>query len=146
MVSQVLFCLGMDQSQGYSGVAYLHSVKVGQRGKSVLRIVASDGYRLSYCESDSLGLELSGVCLTKKASLELLHLADSGDSSFEIGLSKSRELLIAKIRPLNVIFIFYFHRFSIHRMKKSCLKIFNSKFNLKGNFAKSLKKSSSCNR
>ena len=65
MISQVQFCVAMESPHNYGAVGFLH-----RNSEDGLRLVGTDGFRLSYCD---LNVDLpnnflnTGVCLTKRA-------------------------------------------------------------------------------
>jgi DNA polymerase-3 subunit beta len=95
LLGQIQGCLSQDAQQNYAAVAYFH-----RRGTSGLRVVGTDGFRLSYCEvavemSPSF-LQGAGVCLSKRGVSELLRMCHEVDGEIELILFESATKLLAK--------------------------------------------------
>lgn len=95
IIDQVGFCIAYESTRDFGEVGYLHKTNDG-----FLRLVGSDGYRLSYSEAN---IELSdqflneGICLTKKALAELLRMCHEGFDKITISLSSDRSALCAMV-------------------------------------------------
>ena len=95
MIEQVQFCIAHESPRNYGAVAYLHKTD-----DHTLRLVGTDGFRLSYCDIqlESLGDFLpSGICLTKRAITEIQRMTSEGFEFIEISLSSDGTTLIAEV-------------------------------------------------
>ncbi len=101
-INQVLFCVANESPRNYGNVGYFHKTDKGK-----LRLVGTDGYRLSYSE---VGVDMpkafleEGVCLTKRALNELLRLCAEGFVSMRIAISDDKSTLLA-MAPNYQIFV-----------------------------------------
>ena len=84
IIEQVQFCVAHESPRNYGAVGFLHRPK-----KDVLRLVGTDGYRLSYSEIEMDLPEhflFSGLCLSKRALSELHRMCNDaflfGDLKF----------------------------------------------------------------
>lgn len=103
LLGQVQGCLSQDAQQNYAAVAYFH-----RRGTSGLRVVGTDGFRLSYCEiaaemSPSF-LQAAGFCLSKRGVSELLRMCHEVDGDIELVLFESGTKLLAKAGEYHLFF------------------------------------------
>jgi len=95
MIDQVQFCVALDSARNYGAVGYLHKPQ-GER----LRLVGSDGYRLSFCD---LNLELpagflqDGICISKRALTELQRMCQEGFENIELSISEDLTTLRAAV-------------------------------------------------
>jgi DNA polymerase-3 subunit beta len=95
MIEQVQFCVAHESPRNYGAVAYLHKTD-----DHTLRLVGTDGFRLSYCDitAESLGDFLpAGICLTKRAITELQRMSCEGFEFIELSLSSDGTTLIAEV-------------------------------------------------
>ncbi len=95
LLEQVYFCVGVDASRAYGNVGYLHRTKNGK-----LRVVGTDGYRLSFAEGVfdlPPGFLPSGISLSKKALAELLRLCQDGFEELELAISEDESTLSASV-------------------------------------------------
>jgi DNA polymerase-3 subunit beta len=95
MIEQVQFCIAHESPRNYGAVAYLHKVD-----SETLRLVGTDGFRLSYCDvtADSMENFLpAGICLTKRAITELQRMSSEGFEFIELSLSADGTTLIAEV-------------------------------------------------
>lgn len=87
MIDQVQFCITQEGTPAYSAVGYLH--KVG----NTLRIVGSDGYRLSISEVENIELPDSflktGICLTKRALNEISRMCSEPFDELELSIAEN---------------------------------------------------------
>jgi DNA polymerase III beta subunit len=93
-IEQVQFCINQDTTRNYGAFGYFHSPN--QKG---LRLVGSDGFRLSYCDIDidiPSTFFTPGICLSKRALNELLRICNQGYENIELFLNNDRTTLIAK--------------------------------------------------
>ena len=91
LVEQVMICVNHDSSVRYSTVAFLHSPEPG-----VLRIVGTDGFRLSYAETklDVTNPAITkGVCLSKRCLSEILRVCSEGFESVLLSISEEGRTL-----------------------------------------------------
>lgn len=92
-IEQIQFCVSFESSRNYGTVALLHKPTPNS-----LRLVGSDGFRLSYSE---LRCELSDsflgedICLSKKALLELQKMCSEGYNSISLSVSDDKSALFA---------------------------------------------------
>lgn len=95
VIDQVQFCVVPDSPRNYGSVGFIHRPK-----DTVLRLVGTDGYRLSYAEVE---LELpkdflkNGVCLSKRALQELQRMCSEGFSELVLAVSADQSTLEAKV-------------------------------------------------
>ena len=91
MIDQVQFCISADSQRNYGSVAYLHMTD-----DSHLRIVGTDGFRLSYCDtplSSQAEALPKGVCVSKRALGELAKMCDEGvQASLPVNVCVSSDL------------------------------------------------------
>jgi DNA polymerase-3 subunit beta len=87
MINKISYAMSNDETRYTLNGAYLELV--GSGGKNNLRMVATDGHRLSYCERPFKGaLKLSkGVIIPKKGVWEIKKLLEDveGDFNLQIG-------------------------------------------------------------
>lgn len=92
MIQQVNFCISMESAQNYGAVGYLHKNEQG-----TLRLVGTDGYRLSFCDLDCdvpEGIFDQGVCLTKRALNECIKICNEGYETVKVSLSDDRSVFV----------------------------------------------------
>lgn len=92
MISQVQFCVAMESPHNYGAVGYLH--KNDQGG---LRLVGTDGFRLSYCDIEcELPEEIlkKGVCLSKRALNEFSKICNEGFDTISMSISDDQSMLM----------------------------------------------------
>ena len=95
IIEQVQFCVITDSPRNYGSVGYLH-----RPSDTVLRLVGTDGYRLSYAQVDlDLPAEFlkSGVCLSKRALQELDKMCSEGFSNLSLSVSPDQSTLEARV-------------------------------------------------
>ncbi len=103
LLGQIQGCLSQDAQQNYAAVAYFH-----RRGTTGLRVVGTDGFRLSYCEvaaemSPSF-LQGTGICLSKRGVSELMRMCHEVDGEIELVLFESATKLLAKSGDYHLFF------------------------------------------
>ena len=79
LLEQVVFCISKESSRNYGTVGYFHKLN-----KNTLRLVGSDGYRLSYCDINVPlpdNFLTKGICLPKRALSEILRLCSEGSET-----------------------------------------------------------------
>ncbi len=95
MIDQVQFCVAHESPRNYGAVGFLHKAD-----NTRVRLVGTDGYRLSYSE---LEMDLperflaSGVCLSKRALNELQRMCSEGFPSVKLSISEDQTTLVAKV-------------------------------------------------
>lgn len=103
MIDQVQFCVSHDSPRNYGTVGYLH-----RPGKGAgIRLVGSDGFRLSYCEVDlPLPDEFlaNGICLSKKALGEIARLGSEGFDKIRLSISQDQTTLLLEV-PDHQVFV-----------------------------------------
>lgn len=94
MIDQVQFCVAHESPRNYGTVAFLH------KSKGSIRLVGTDGYRLSYSE---LQMELpeafleNGVCLSKRALNELHRMCNEGFTTLRLSISEDQTTMVAEV-------------------------------------------------
>lgn len=95
VIEQVQFCVVPDSPRNYGSVGFLHRPKEGS-----LRLVGTDGYRLSYAEVE---LDMppdflqNGVCLSKRALQELHRMCNEGFSEVSLSVSADQSTMEARV-------------------------------------------------
>lgn len=95
LIEQVQFCIAHDSTRNYGTVGFLH-----RPAKESLRLVGSDGYRLSMSE---LSIEMpdeflsNGVCLSKRALGEIQRMCGDGFANVELCISDDQTTLLASV-------------------------------------------------
>ncbi len=100
MIEQVQFCVAFESTRNYGAVAYLHKTS-----PQTLRLVGTDGFRLSYCDISTdipEGFLTQGICITKRALTELQRMASEGFEFIDLALSTDGTTLIAKVPDYKV--------------------------------------------
>lgn len=95
LIEQVQFCVAHESPRNYGSVGYLHRNKDGH-----LRLVGTDGYRLSFAElSIDLPSEFlsQGICLSKRALSELLRMCNEGFNEIRLAVSEDLTTLVASV-------------------------------------------------
>ena len=101
MIEQVQFCVSHDSPRNYGTVGYLHRPAKG----GGIRLVGSDGFRLSYCELDfPLPDEflVNGVCLSKKALGEIIRPGSEGFDRIRLSISQDQSTLMVEVPDYQV--------------------------------------------
>ena len=95
MIDQVQFCVAQESPRNYGAVGYLHKPAGDQ-----LRLVGTDGFRLSYSEIE-LDLPESfleeGVCLSKRALSEMQRMCGEGFERIKVAISDDKTVLSATV-------------------------------------------------
>lgn len=102
MIHQVQFCIAQQSPRNYGAVGYLHKPKSGQ-----LRLVGTDGFRLSYCDIDhkfDKDFLKSGICISKRALSELSKISSEGFENITLSVSVDGTSMSAEV-PDYQIFI-----------------------------------------
>jgi len=95
MINQVQFCVEQDSPRNYGSVAFLH-----RPADNKLRLVGTDGFRLSYCEIEvdlPPDFLIEGICLSKRALQELQRMCQSGYESVRLRISNDKTTLMAGV-------------------------------------------------
>ncbi len=95
MIDQVQFTISTDSPRNYGTVGYLHTPTPG-----TLRLVGTDGYRLSHCDvqMDSIGSAVEdGICLSKRALQELIRMSQEGFDKLELALDLESGSMLAQL-------------------------------------------------
>lgn len=94
-IEQVQFCVAFESPRNYGSVALFHKTE-----DKALRLVGSDGFRLSYseliCALPESFLE-EKICLSKKALLELQKMCSEGFKSVNLSISEDKSALFASV-------------------------------------------------
>ena len=102
MIDQVQFCVSTESPRPFALVALLHKPE-----KNKIRLVGSDGYRLSYAEMNGdfpANFLTTGVTLSKRALTELLKMCNEGFEQVNIRISDDMTTFMASV-PNYEIFI-----------------------------------------
>jgi len=95
VIEQVQFCVVTDSPRNYGSVGYLH-----RPTDKNLRLVGTDGYRLSYAEVElDLPAEFlkTGVCLSKRALQELQKMCSEGFAEIVLAIAPDQTTLEARL-------------------------------------------------
>ncbi len=96
MIEQVQFTITSDSPHPYGGVGYLHKPQA-----DILRLVGTDGFRLSYCEVNLENLPpeflKTGLCLSKKAITEIHKICAEGFDTVSFSISEDQKTLITEV-------------------------------------------------
>ena len=95
MIDQVQFCVAHESPRNYGAVGFIHRPKGNN-----LRLVGTDGYRLSFsemeCELPENFLE-NGVCLSKRALNELQRMCGEGFDFVKVSISEDNTTLLTEV-------------------------------------------------
>lgn len=100
LVEQVMICVNHESSVRYSTVAFLHSPEPG-----LLRVVGTDGFRLSYAQTklDVTNPAITkGVCLSKRCLSEILRVCSEGFKSVLLSISEEGRTLRLQVEGCEV--------------------------------------------
>lgn len=96
IIDQVQFCVVPDSPRNYGSVGFLHRPQ-----DKVLRLVGTDGYRLSYAEVEVTDLPeaflKSGVCLSKRTLQELHRMCSEGFTEIVLAVSQDQTTMEARV-------------------------------------------------
>lgn len=95
MIDQVQFCVAHESPRNYGSVGFLH-----KPSESVLRLVGTDGYRLSFSETEcdlGQGFLEAGVCLSKRSLTEIQRMCGEGHEFIKIYISDDQTTLVAEV-------------------------------------------------
>ena len=93
LIEQVQFCVAHESPRNYGSVGYLHKPDPDR-----VRLVGTDGFRLSYCEVEVSVSDLflsGGVCLSKRALTELYRMAGEGYDQINMAISEDNTTMVA---------------------------------------------------
>lgn len=93
MIDQVQFCVAHESPRNYGAVGFLH-----RSDERKLRLVGTDGFRLSYSEMEielPKGFLDSGVCLSKRALNELQRMCGEGFETVRLAISDDQTTMVA---------------------------------------------------
>ena len=102
LVEQIQFCISTESPRPFALVALLHKPE-----KNKIRLVGSDGYRLSYAEMDGefpSSFLTTGITLSKRALVELLKMCNEGFEHVNFSISEDMTTFMASV-PNYEIFI-----------------------------------------
>jgi DNA polymerase-3 subunit beta len=91
MVDQVQFCISADAKRPFGTVAFIHQV-----APTKLRFVATDSYRLSFCDLDldePSVMFKNGICVSKRCLTELGKMAGEKSATLTLGLFSGAKVL-----------------------------------------------------
>jgi DNA polymerase-3 subunit beta len=103
MIEQVQFCISQECPRNYGTVGFLHQVQ-----EKTLRLVGSDGFRLSYCDvqcevaSEFLA---KGICIPKRSLIELYRMCQEGSETIQLAISSDQQMMSAKIEGAEFFFL-----------------------------------------
>jgi DNA polymerase-3 subunit beta len=96
MIDKTQFAISTNETRYYlNGVFF---VLVDEDGKKILRMVATDGHRLSLCGKElpkEVDAEIDGVIVPKKGVVEIRKLVAEGDGDVALGI-KERTVVIRR--------------------------------------------------
>lgn len=95
MIDQVQFCVAHESPRNYGAVGFFHRPADGK-----LRLVGTDGYRLSFSEMDASlpeGFLDNGVCLSKRALSELQRMCSEGFDNVKLSISEDATTLLTEV-------------------------------------------------
>lgn len=97
LVDQIQFCVSHESPRNYGTVAFLH-----KNGGNKLRLVGTDGFRLSFGETDvdmpTGFLDGGGVCISKRGLTELGRMSNEGYETLRLIVSVDRKTLLAIVK------------------------------------------------
>jgi DNA polymerase-3 subunit beta len=102
LIDQVQFCISTESPRNFGMVGYFHKPESNK-----LRIVGSDGFRLSYADffwDIPTGFLNSGITLSKRALTELQKMCSEGFAHVQVAISDDLSTLMASV-PHYEIFI-----------------------------------------
>lgn len=94
MISQVQYCIAAESPRNYGSVGYLHQSK-----DHSLRLVGTDGFRLSFCDFKAPipeGFLDKGVCLSKRALSEIARLCSEGFEKVSVSISEDKTTILVE--------------------------------------------------
>ena len=95
LIDQIQFCVSHEATRNYGAVGYFHKTD-----KNKLRLVGSDGFRLSFAE---LNIDLpegfleNGVCITKRGLTEMARMCSEGVENISLAISEDKTTLLTEI-------------------------------------------------
>ena len=100
MVDQVQFCIAQDSSRNYGAVGFLHKAE-----PDTLRLVGTDGFRLSYCDISfdmPEGFLDKGVCISKRSLGEVVRMCHEGFEQVSLSISSDESTLCAQVENYQI--------------------------------------------
>jgi DNA polymerase-3 subunit beta len=111
MIDKTAFSISTDESKYNLNGIYFRSVE--DEGKQMLRLVATDGHRLSMIqkEMDASHVEelLKGVIFPRKGIIELKKIAEEGESDIQLGFMDNNAV-VKKDRTVVVMRLVFAHK------------------------------------
>lgn len=95
MIEQIQFCVAHESPRNYGAVGFFHKTN-----NATLRLVGTDGYRLSFSEIETASPSeflQNGVCLSKRGLNELLRMCGEGHENIDICISDDETTLTAQV-------------------------------------------------
>ena len=100
LIQQVQFCIAQESPRNYGSVGYLHRPEAGR-----LRLVGTDGYRLSYGDME-LNIDddflPTGVCLSKRALVEIQRMCSEGFASIQMAFDQDSTTMSVKVQGYQI--------------------------------------------
>ncbi|NRA43530.1 MAG: DNA polymerase III subunit beta [Oligoflexales bacterium] len=103
MIEQVQFCVAQESARSYGAVGYLHRI-----GEGTVRLVGTDGFRLSYCDVSfpmPKGFLPEGVSISKRALNELLRMCHEGFEEIKLSISDDQTTLCAEVEGYRIFIL-----------------------------------------
>jgi DNA polymerase III subunit beta len=91
MVNQVQFCISQESPRAFGTVGFMHKID----GSSI-RLVGTDGFRLSYCDiKTEIPAEFlaEGVCLSRRALNEIIRMCQDGDQHIAMSIDDTNSTI-----------------------------------------------------
>jgi len=96
MIDQTQFAISTNETRYYLNGVYLVSAE--KEGRKVLRMVATDGHRLSMCEKDlpeGMKAEVEGIIIPKKGVTEIRRMVGESEGDVHFGF-KERTIIVSR--------------------------------------------------
>lgn len=100
MLEQACYCVAQESPRNYASVGFLHKVS-----NKELRLVGTDGFRLSYCSIDfdmPDNFLTKGLSLSKRALTELLKLCYESQDALSFSISQNTTTALAEIEDCKI--------------------------------------------
>ena len=94
-IEQVQFCVAHESTRNYGSVAFLH-----KPDPQKLRLVGTDGFRLSYCDLQIPTPDQflkNGICLSKRSLNEIQRMCNEGYENLRITVSEDQTSVVASV-------------------------------------------------
>jgi DNA polymerase III subunit beta len=91
MINQVQFCISQESPRAFGTVGFMHKID-----DSNVRLVGTDGFRLSYCDINTdLPTEFlaEGICLSRRALNEIVRMCQDGDQKITMSIDSTNSTL-----------------------------------------------------